>query len=159
RLRGYLSGLYEAASPDQREELNQQMTAWLPAATLKDSEEIRRQARRYLRCFDFHPSAVRARQSLIGALDPRTDGVEFERELHQLAEAADPQVAASAAAKLVRRWLDRRRFDDVSIRLPEFEGRFAELECEPGLTGRKFAENIRADEGFAEFSKWERAWP
>ncbi len=159
RLSGHLARLYAAADRGERQEMDQLITAWLPAASTGAPEEVRRQARRFLRCFDFHPSAVTARQTLVGALDPLEDAVELEMELQRLSRSAAPQVAAPSLARQVRWLLERKRYDDVGELLPEFTARFSEVECEPNTTGQQFAEAIRADESFREYFALEPAWP
>ncbi|MFO0916734.1 MAG: PQQ-binding-like beta-propeller repeat protein [Planctomycetaceae bacterium] len=159
RLSAYLARMYETAGNEERAEMDRSITNWLPTNRSSDPKEIRRQARRYLRCFGFHPSAVTVRQQLAAALDPVHDAVEFEMEYQQLSRHPDPIVAGPAAARLLRWWLDRKRYDDVKLSLPEFTARFADIECEPKLTGKQIAETILADEGFRKFSEWEPAWP
>lgn len=162
RLWGLFAALYRRANPEDRQKLDAQILSRLPDADAATETAVASAdaLRRYLRAFGFHPSAITARQRLVSLLDPEKDAVEYQRELSRLANAPDPAVAAPAAGKLARWNLARQRFDDVDLWLSAFDGRFADVVCEADLTGRKLAEELRANAEYLENRKQQYIpWP
>ncbi len=158
RLLGLFTALYQEASPQDREQLDAQILKWLPKADNTPDGDFAATLRRYLRVFNFHPSAAAARQQLVSKLDPELNSLEYAWELTRLANSTDAAVAAPATATLARWYLQRKRFHDVASLLNSLEGRFADAACAPDATGRQVAEQLRADEDFREAQRIRSAW-
>lgn len=162
RLWGLFAALYRRANPEDRQKLDAQILSRLPDADAAPETAVASTdaLRRYLRAFGFHPSAVAARQRLVSLLDPEKDAVEYQRELSRLANSPDLAVAAPATGKLARWSLSRQRFDDVEMWLAAFDGRFADVVCDADQTGRKLAEELRANAEYLEYRKLQHIpWP
>lgn len=158
RLAGHFSALYRDATPEERGAFDQSVSKLLPTDSAEPDEQIKSH-RRFLRVFGFHPKATVVRQKLVGLLEPAAPGLEYPWQLSALAGNADAATSAPAAAKLAKWYLAQRRYDDVTPLLGELEGRYAEVACEPDLTGRQLAAHLREDAGYIAHGKEILPWP
>jgi len=159
RLAGHFAALYRAATAEERTGLDELITARLPSNATAAQDELIAANRRFLRVFGFHPLAITARRQLAALLDPELHAVEYAWLLAELAEQSDLTIAAPAVGTLARWSAQRKRYDDVTAWLAVLEGRCAEAECEPGVTGRQLAALLREDAAYIAHMKEFPAWP
>lgn len=152
-----IASLVASATSEEREQIEESITARLEEARADESPEP---LRRFLRFFSQHPLADTARIELAGRLQGSEALLEIEFLLRRLEDHDDATVAAPAVARLARMLYDAGRLHDAQPYLDRLADQWADVVCLDGKTGAEWAAGLRGGENHPDLADATSAtWP
>jgi outer membrane protein assembly factor BamB len=139
-----LAELLSSAKPEERDQIDQAVAARLAAARASnDPEKLIPALRAFLDAFGCHPLAEDARDALSQGLLSTGNLLEAELHLLELADSSVEARAAAATARLALMLVKTDRPDHAAIYYAQLAGRWADVVCLDGKTGKQLVAELR----------------
>lgn len=137
-IASHLASLYRDATDSERQQMDQAVVAQF-AGVAKNAPGA---LRAFIERFAFHPLAGQARLDLARLLIASGNLLEAESLVEDQAHASDRRLAAQATALSAQTFRVANRWPDALRRYQRLTSDFADVEVEPGKTGRQLADSI-----------------
>ncbi len=154
--RTQIADIYRRANPADLAWIEQQVQQQL--SLVVESGKIDA-LRKFVNCFHELPGVNAGRRELIQRLNPKNDALEMELILLAMRDAKDAETAGFATAKLVELSLSRGRPDEVAQLVANLNGRFADVACIDGRTGREFVAKLGLNDEQRRQLAGRKFWP
>lgn len=151
-----IAAIYAAADREQRAGMDGEIDAQFQAAMKEATPDA---LRKFLNCFSNLPKGNDARRKLVSQLDAENAALEMEFHLRTLRKSSDAAVAGFATAKLAQLLSKKDRPEAVRKLVDELQGRFADIVCLDGKSGRQIAEDFGSDGKNLKLLRGSNAWP
>jgi outer membrane protein assembly factor BamB len=154
-IRGQLEQLYSAANEDQQHAIDAVVATRLAKALEPQSTDA---LRAFMGVFGSHPAADAARAALVARLGDE-DLLERNLLLRKLERSGDDVQAATATAQMAQILRQAGRPELAAIYYRQLAGRFADVACAGGKTGKQLVADVSDDEALRKGLAADRPWP
>ncbi|GAB4137220.1 MAG: hypothetical protein Tsb009_04680 [Planctomycetaceae bacterium] len=151
-----IKDIFQEATQKQRVGLNAEIEAQYALALKANSPDA---MRKFLQYFSSLPKGIEARRNLVKQLGPNRASLEKEFLLNPLMKSSDPKIAGYATANLAKVFLEAKRYEDVLPFIQHLEGRFGNVVCQDGKTGREVAMTLKKTPEIAAAISAQTPWP